>query len=147
MGALSATGSTFVPVTDAQGFATYRAYSVFLRDSSWVNKQKITTAADRAEVLAHEQLHFDIAELAARRLRRRIAQGLAAGEALDGPQVGQDFARIQAEEARLSAAFDQEVVQAGGHRWEAPVRRRWQLRMARALQELAAYAPTAATCP
>jgi hypothetical protein len=126
---------------------SYRVDCVFLRDSSWVNNKVIKTAADRAETLAHEQVHFDIAELATRKLRCRIADGLREGQAIYGPQVSQDIIRLQAEEDELDEQFDQEVIRAGGHKTEAPVRRRWQLRIAQELRALAAYASTAARCP
>jgi hypothetical protein len=146
MAAVSAVAPFLTPITE-RGVPSYRVDCVFLRDSSWVNNGAIKTAADRAEALAHEQVHFDIAELAARKLRCRIAAGLRAGQAIYGQQVSQDITRLQAEEDALDEQFDQEVIRAGGHKTEAPVRRRWQLRIAQELRALAAYASTAATCP
>ena len=146
MGAISATGSSFIAIIH-NGVHTYRVYCVFLRDSSWVNNQVIKTAADKAETLAHEQVHFDLGELTARKLRRRIAHGLQAGEELYGPQASQDIRRLQAEENAINDAFDREVKLAGGHKMEAPVRKRWQQRIARELAALAAYKSTAADCP
>jgi hypothetical protein len=144
--AVSAVAPFLTPVTEG-GVPSYRVDCVFLRDSSWVNNKAIKTAVDRAEALAHEQVHFDIAELAARKLRCRIADGLRAGQAIYGPQVSQDITCLQAEEDELDEQFDQEVIRAGGHKTEAPVRRRWQLRIAQELRALAAYASTATTCP
>ena len=146
MGAISATGSTFAAIT-YRGVHTYQVYCVFLRDSSWVNNQVIKTAADQAETLAHEQVHFDLGELTARKLRQRIAQGLQAGEELYGLPASQDIRHLQAEEDALNKAFDREVKLAGGHKTEAPVRKRWQLRIARELAALVAYKSTAADCP
>lgn len=146
MGAISATGSSFAAVTQ-NGTHTYRVYAIFLRDSSWVNDQGIKTVEERTETLAHEQVHFDISELTARKLRQRIAQGLRAGEELYGPQASQAIRRLQAEENTLNDEFDREVKLAGGHRTEAPVRKRWQLRLAKELATLAVYQSTAADCP
>ena len=146
MAAVSAVAPFLTPITE-RGIPSYRVDCVFLRDSSWVNNAAIKTAVDRVEALAHEQVHFDIAELAARKLRCRIADGLRAGQAIYGPQVSQDIMRLRAEEDELDEQFDQEVIRAGGHKTEAPVRKRWQLRIAQELQALAAYASTAATCP
>lgn len=146
MAALSVVAPFLTPITE-RGVPSYRVDCVFLRDSSWVNNTAIKTAADQRETLSHEQVHFDIAELAARKLRWRIADGLRAGQAIYGQQVSQDIARLQAEEDALDEQFDQEVLRAGGHKTEAPVRRRWQLRIAQELQALAAYASTAAMCP
>lgn len=146
VGAVSATRSTLTPITE-NGVPSYRVGCVFLRDSSWVNRGVIRTAAGRAATLAHEQLHFDIGELIARKLRRRIAQGLQAGEELYGPLASRDISGLQTQEDLLNNQFDQEVVRVGGHRFEAPVRKRWQQRIARELSALAAYKSTATTCP
>ena len=147
IGALSATTSYLTPNTAATNGPAYLVYAIFIPDSSWVNTKRIRTAAERAATLAHEQIHFDLSELTARKLRQRLAQGTRAGENLDGPIVRQDVGRIQAEENTLNDAFDQQVVRVGGHRFEAPVLKRWQQRIAQELRTLAAYKSTAAMCP
>ncbi|RZK15774.1 MAG: hypothetical protein EOO56_22100, partial [Hymenobacter sp.] len=86
MAAISAVAPFLTPITE-RGVPTYRVDCVFLRDSSWVNNEAIKTAADQAGTLAHEQIHFDIAELAARKLRCLIADGLLAGQPIYGPQI------------------------------------------------------------
>ncbi|MFD2161503.1 hypothetical protein ACFSJU_03810 [Paradesertivirga mongoliensis] len=50
-----------------KGKATYTAFAEFTCDSSFYFPQKVDSL-----VLAHEQLHFDIAELFARKLRQRF---------------------------------------------------------------------------
>lgn len=45
----------------------YDVYALFVKDKSWAE-------AFTAPLLAHEKLHFDIAELYARKIRKRIAQ-------------------------------------------------------------------------
>jgi hypothetical protein len=147
IGALSATTSYLTPNTAATNGPAYLVYAIFIPDSSWVNTKRIRTAAERAATLAHEQIHFDLSELTARKLRQRLAQGMRAGENLDGPIVRQDVGRIQEEENTLNDAFDQQVVHVGGHRFEAPVLKRWQQRIAQELRALAAYKSTAAMCP
>ncbi|RZL02283.1 MAG: hypothetical protein EOO62_22790, partial [Hymenobacter sp.] len=59
MGALSATSSYFTPVITASNAHIYLVYAIFIPDSSWVNTKRVRTAAERAETLAHEQIHFD----------------------------------------------------------------------------------------
>ena len=146
MAAISAVAPFLTPIT-VQGVPSYRVDCVFLRDSSWANSGAVKTAAERAATLAHEQVHFDIAELTTRKLRCRIADGLQAGQTIYGPQVTQDITRLRAEEDALDEQFDQEVQHSGGRGTEAPVNKRWQLRIAQELRALAAYASTAATCP
>lgn len=144
--AISAVSPLLTPII-VQGVRSYRVDCVFLRDSSWVNAEAGKTVADRAGILAHEQVHFDIAELTTRKLRCRIADGLLAGQELYGPQVSQDITRLCAEGDSLDEQFDQEVQHSGGRGTEAPVTKRWHLRIAQALRALAAYASTATTCP
>ncbi|HEY0739944.1 MAG TPA: DUF922 domain-containing protein [Chryseosolibacter sp.] len=51
----------------------YDVSAVFVKNKSWAD-------AHTKELLAHEQLHFDIAELYARKIRQEIARLSAAGE-------------------------------------------------------------------
>lgn len=51
----------------------YDVSAVFVKNKSWAD-------AHTKELLAHEQLHFDIAELYARKIRQTIAELSAAGE-------------------------------------------------------------------
>lgn len=45
----------------------YDVYALFNKRKSWLNEQS-------AELLAHEQLHFDLAELYARKIRKKISE-------------------------------------------------------------------------
>lgn len=49
------------------GKPVYTFYAYFVPDASWFIAEKVSN-----ETLAHEQLHFDIAELFARKLRERF---------------------------------------------------------------------------
>jgi hypothetical protein len=146
MAAISAVGVAMEAIT-VKGVHTYRVDCVFVRDSSWVNNKAIKNAEDRAKTLTHEQLHFDIAELQARKLRQRIAQGLQAGEDLYSPPAAEAIARLQTEGDALDNRFDEEIAVAGGHKMADPVHKRWQLRLTQELNTLAAYKSTATNCP
>lgn len=139
MAALSAITPVVERTITLAGIHTYTVSYSFLRDSSWVNTRANNTPAKRAATLAHEQVHFDIAELIARRLRQRIAQGLRASEDLHLPRATRDIKRIQAEEDTLDAQFDRESKRAGNHIQEALVLARWQHRITHALLQLAVY--------
>ena len=52
-----------------QGKPTYSFYAFFEPESSWYLKDKVTD-----KTLLHEQLHFDIAELYARKLRKIFSE-------------------------------------------------------------------------
>ncbi|MDN5217212.1 DUF922 domain-containing protein [Fulvivirgaceae bacterium BMA12] len=51
----------------------YKVYALFNRKKSWAQKRS-------SKLLKHEQLHFDIAELYARKIRKKIAWLSNAGE-------------------------------------------------------------------
>jgi len=51
-----------------EGIITYKFRAYFEKDESWVKKEAITDYH-----LAHEQLHFDITELYARKLRKLLS--------------------------------------------------------------------------
>lgn len=70
------TGIRMEVTTDETG-VHLKAEAYFVQGKSWVVK-----GAERADLLRHEQLHFDITELHTRRLRAALApyQGLSAEE-------------------------------------------------------------------
>ena len=133
-----------VNFVDGEGRANYRVSCVFRRDSSWVNP-RVTAAADRVHTLAHEQLHFDTAELVARRIRRYVAERRAAGDNLFGPVVVAEIQCLLDDYAYLSELYDDDV---NFHSLavEAAAQRRWTLLVARELRALARYQSTAVTC-
>ena len=144
MGAISSVGVSIEVITE-NGRRTYRVDCVFVSDSSWVNNKAIKTNEGRTKVLIHEQLHFDIAELKARKLRWRIAQGVQAGEDIYGPQATQDITRLRADDT-LDNQLDTESISASGNKVDSPIAKRWQLRLARELHTLVAYKSMATNC-
>ena len=144
---VAATTAASIPVisfVNGQGQADYHVTCLFLRDSSWVNP-RVTTAAARAHTLAHEQLHFDTAELIARKIRCCIGQHRAAGNDLFGPAVVADIQCLLDEYAALSDLYDEDV-NFRSPAVEAAAQHRWTLQLARELHALARYQSTAATC-
>jgi hypothetical protein len=55
----------------------YRVVAAFRTKDSWVRHNILRTPADSARALRHEQTHFDLSEVHARRLRRNFAELLA----------------------------------------------------------------------
>ncbi len=53
-------------------FVKFRGDSIFLNIYSWFNKTKSWTIDSTIEGLKHEQTHFDIAEIYARELKKRV---------------------------------------------------------------------------
>ena len=145
---LSAVTAVVMPVvqtTDSRGTLTYRVDCVFVRDFSWVNSQ-VTTAEDRASTLAHEQVHFDLAELIVRKVRRRIAECTRSGEDVFGSAAEADIQCLLAEYNPLNDLYDEDV-NFRPPAVEAAAQRRWTLRVARELRELDRYKSTVTTCP
>jgi hypothetical protein len=136
---------------DSQGLADYRVTCFFIRDSSWVNPKIVAVpvevpAAYRAYTLAHEQVHFDIYELIARKIRYYVAQHRAAGDDLFGPVAAQDIRCLLDELKTLNALYDDDV-NFRSPAVEAAAQRRWTLLVARELRALARYKSIATTCP
>ena len=55
----------------------YRVVTAFRPKESWVRLSILRTDADNARALRHEQTHFDLSEVHARRLRRYFAELMA----------------------------------------------------------------------
>ena len=145
VGAATAVVVPVVGYVNAQGMSEYRVTCIFLRDSSWVNP-RLTAPTDQRRTLAHEQLHFNIAELFARKIRYRVAQHRAAGDELFGPVVAQNIQCLLTEWDTLDDLYDEEV-NFRPPAVEAAAQRRWELRLARELRALDRYKSTATTCP
>lgn len=81
---------------------TYEIFSNFYPQLSWVRE-----IHDEEYLLAHEQLHFDISELHARKLRK------AMGEYEIGRNIRQDlksiYAKIEKDRVQMQNRFDRET--------------------------------------
>ncbi len=96
----------------------YEVLSYFNPDGSWVNPESSTNEF----LLAHEQLHFDIAELHARKLRKKLAE-------IKIEQLGKDprailnklYENINKENAAMQIKYDKEsnhsINKEGEYRW------------------------------
>lgn len=101
-----------------------------------------STDALAALTLAHEQLHFDICELVARQLRRRIAQAYQAGQDVFSAAFCQEVKDFVAKFDQLEDTYDQQT----RHGNRASEQRQWAQRVRRELAQLSRYQSTAATC-
>ena len=105
---------------------SYRVQSRFLTQASWVSRALLTSPTASRRALEHEQTHFDLSEVHARRLRqfyaglpepcRRTTDEL---EALAGPYLAADDADQERYDADTRNGRD-ELRQA---RWDAEVQR------------------------
>jgi hypothetical protein len=124
--------STVAPilVKKDSGFS-YRVKSVFERYESWK-----TDTADY--LLAHEQLHFDITELLARKLRKAIqAAPDPTGESFD-PVIQ----KLYQECADMQEAYDKDTA----HGIIAESQAKWKRKVCLELKQLKDYTSTPADC-
>ena len=100
--------------------------AAFHRDQSWVKAVVLTDSAESRRVLAHEQTHFNIAELYARRMRQRFA-GFSRPCRMSDDQLSVEARHILDEERVFQRRYDAETGHGLERReqtaWEANVRR------------------------
>jgi hypothetical protein len=103
-------------------------------------------------LLAHEQLHFDVAELFARKIRYKIAQCIRASCDAWGPEMEAEIKCLLQEWNEFNDAFDQDALfesEAGAFdeemRTSSPLFHKWQATVRRELSALAPYKSSATT--
>lgn len=97
----------------------YEVFSYFNPNSSWVYPE----SRGNAHLLSHEQLHFDITELHARKLRKKLSE-------VKIDQLGKDpratlnklYENIEKERAAMQAKYDKET----SHSINKEAEARWQ---------------------
>lgn len=139
VGACSATEVAVLPYTDARGKGNFLVESFFVKNRSWVRD---SASVFNRVVLAHEQVHFDINELFARKVRLVVAQYYEAGRYLFGPELSREIRRLLNEKTVFNAAFDQEAYRDPSGRAVD----KWQALVGHELATLGAYKSNAATC-
>jgi len=128
-----------LPYRDEHDRATLRVESFFVKSRSWV-RDSLGPAS--RQHLAHEQLHFDITELFARKIREKIAQQYAGTRPDNGLDLQDEISRLLNEHNEFDQRYDRET-----HRDASPwLLQRWQALVARELAALAAYQSTTSTC-
>jgi hypothetical protein len=139
VGACSAAEVAVLPFQDAQGKSTFLVESFFVKKHSWVRDSAVMR---NAVVLAHEQVHFDINELFARKVRQQVAQWSAAGRYMYGPELARESTRLLNAKTTFNARFDLEA----HHDPSEEEVQKWQLLVNQELAALEAYKSSAATC-
>jgi len=119
------TGSTF----------EFRVVAAFRPKDSWVRPTMLRTSADSAHALRHEQTHFDLTEVHARRLRRYFSELMAPCRIATGDLEG-SAARIGRDEKAAQAQYDAET----DHGRAVTQQTRWERDVAAQLQTLAKFA-------
>lgn len=111
---------------------TVQAY--FMKSKSWRHPEKCTDV-----LLAHEQLHFDIAELYARKLRKRLTEELEYGSQQEvNARVLQIVDEVEREREATQDLYDAE----SDHSRDEEGQAKWVEKIALELQELEDYTDT-----
>jgi hypothetical protein len=95
----------------------YEVASYFLPDQSWVRPGK-----ESEHLLAHEQLHFDITELHARKLRKAMEEFDFLETKNIKPALANIYKKVEAERAAMQKKFDLET----RHSMDKPAQLKWQ---------------------
>jgi len=109
--------------------------AAFRPKASWVRPAVLKVPADSARALRHEQTHFDIAELHARRMRRYFAEMLSPCQA-STEQIQSLADRFIRDERATQERYDAET----NHSREAARQSSWDKDVASQLQALSRFA-------
>jgi hypothetical protein len=101
--ALSSLSVEIFPVSRC-GEISFAIYNLFNMDSSWISKNAINIS----DLLIHEKLHFDIAEIYARILRKKLAGYLRECN-YDENRVNIIINEVSLEKEKLQELFDKET--------------------------------------
>lgn len=101
--AISSLSIEVIPLSNC-GKITFEVYNIFNMDSAWISSDSINNLND---ILEHEKIHFDISEVFARKLRKRLSSFLAERE-YDGIKINEIVDEILLKEAKEQVLFDNE---------------------------------------
>jgi hypothetical protein len=112
----------------------FEVAALFLPDESWVKPTVLVDPLERLRTLRHEQTHFDVTEVFARRLRRFFATAYdPCGRRLEETQAGAE--RYVGGETDTQRRYDDET----RHGLDASHQALWDRDVSGWLDELAAY--------
>ena len=134
-GAAAETAYTLLYGSQCRGQAfEFRVVAAFRPKESWVRPAILKRPADSARALRHEQTHFDLAEVHARRMRRHFAE-LMAPCRVSTSDLSEIAERMVKEEAAAQEKYDAET----DHSRVAAEQARWDKEVASQLTTLAKW--------
>ena len=113
---------------------TFRVISLFQPAQSWVKPGVLSNFAGRSRLLAHEQGHFDLSEIHARKLRRVLSQIRDACRLTRDERMAH-VAHVTGEDGQAQSRYDWET----GYGVNETRQGRWLLDIKRQLAELAEW--------
>jgi len=114
----------------------YTVVAAFRPSDSWVKLPMLRTPADNTRALRHEQAHFDLAEVHARRIRRYYAE-LVAPCRLSTSDLADASRRMERDQKAAQEQYDEET----DHGRNATQQARWEKTVASDLAALAKFGP------
>ncbi|MEO8077210.1 MAG: DUF922 domain-containing protein [Acidobacteriota bacterium] len=123
----------YTSTCDAKVF-TSRVDAAFVPRQSWVKTSVVLLGPASRRALQHEQTHFDLAEIDARRIRRALAS-LATPCEMTSDERNAVVARFMQEDEEIQERYDRE----SGHGIDAERQGDWESTVARQLAALARY--------
>ncbi len=111
--------------------ANFAITSAFNRQRSWV---KNTSDAKTDAIIQHEQLHFDIAELSARKLRKKLSELKLTRERYS-KQIQSAYDEVIAAGEAMQKSYDEETE----HGLLREAQQAWSEKIAHALQDYTNY--------
>ena len=115
--------------------ATYEISTVFEKHNSWI------IGIQEPELLNHEQLHFDIVELYARKIRKSIINKVTLGYSQE--DVGKSIALLIAEISKIQDDYDKETL----HGENMENQSKWEDEIERSLKEYEFYSSPVGIVP
>jgi hypothetical protein len=106
--------------------------AMFDKNKSWVKEKSKTDY-----LLGHEQLHFDIAELYARKLRKGIKNGVFSSKKLQS-QLSDLFHKYNTELSEYESEYDKET----NHSKIEEKQKKWEINIPKELEKLKDYKDT-----
>jgi hypothetical protein len=113
----------------------YTVVAAFRPKDSWVKLAMLRTPADNTHALKHEQTHFDLAEVHARRIRRYYAE-LTAPCRVSNSDLADAAHRMERDQKAAQDQYDEET----DHGRNAPQQARWEKTVASDLASLSKFA-------
>jgi hypothetical protein len=113
---------------------TYKISCFFKKLDSWT---KLKTSS----LLKHEQIHFDIAEIAARRMRKRFLEHKSLKRDSINVMINSIMQKAVSERRLLNESYDTET----NHSVNKEKQKEWEIKIANELKSLAQYANTQVT--
>ncbi len=109
----------------------YDISCLFEKNKSWVKKKTNS-------LLKHEQLHFDIAELATRKMRKRFLQHKSLNRDSINLMINKIFQEATLERRKINKDYDKET----NHSLIVEKQKEWELKIAKELKALEKYSST-----